>query len=236
MNAYQLWKMTANPIDPDKRVRVKKLFATRSKKYVRKPRTYTTRRLSFPFEKDQTLTSKKRHAHHLKETDTILQQSDKYKIKEEPRFIDKENAKNATNIVNFCGLQSADKRPKKRKIVDKHQTTDPILQNQKRYELMKRPTMAPKNASSTSVHLKYRRNASPKRNATSMKWLMQNNANNDSSASPTTKRKRKQYRPGPTRRLYKTNQTVSQPLFTPMPIEQRTCDDYTFTRQRVMGF
>lgn len=234
MNAYQLWKMTANPTDVNKRVKIKKLMSKRGKRLVAKPASYRrVRSLSIPYEQgnpETKLCHVRRYPLHLKTTDTILQRDNKFLIKDTSRP-HKSLKKNQSHIQNFIGIdlnEEKELRPSRK--LDYKQShwklTNTILDD--------RPLTAP----SIVLNEKYPRHRSPKRNRSSAKSLIEYNfaTQNDQSFSPRTTRKRRHFHHGATRKYRNVNQTISQPLFVPLKLPIRKPDAINKTRQRIFGF
>ena len=254
MNAYQLWKMTANPIDPEKRSRIKKFMSKRGKKYVARPPSYRRTRTGMILEEIPSSSSKssthshvkkRHHPDHLKTTDTILLQDARYDPKLLPQPHVLPNKSKSHIIHNHIGYNdnqlnnaSTDEeklkfRPAKKMNPNMSKRTNTILE--------KRPFTAP-SVDSTS---KYPRHRSPRRNRDAKaKWLIQHDLSGElkefGPASPRTQRRRNNYHSGSIRRA--KDQQISQPLFVPkeLPFRPRfrmaPKDQANVTRLRIFNF
>eukprot|EP01083_Nonionella_stella_P016872 47114_1 len=222
MNAYQLWRITANPmesIDPDKRVRIRRLFKKGRRRVVRPRRSKDA---------DDTHKALRPGRHHLKTTDTILQRNEEYKSKpKQSACTAKQFTSNIRNssvgIVGNC-TKDVFKPIKKFPCKNVFKTTDTILQT--------RPQTSDTIQRSGS---KYHRHSSPKRNKPSIKWLFEcDSTAQDKYTSTKAKRKQQQFHHGPTKKLHATNRNKSRPLFTPIQSEKRNANFET--RFNIFGF
>eukprot|EP01084_Bolivina_argentea_P227097 383583_1 len=161
MNNYQLWKINADPVDPDKRVRIKKLFSQKSRRR-RISRPATSANLSQTKSNRRSSSLINLNKHHLKTTDTILQRGKRYKPE---HYINLKLAKKGESHIQntptgFVATIAKESKPTKH--FSKHdnlKTTDTILQR-------KRLTKHQRNRS-------YHLHRSPKRNKTTIKSLIQ---------------------------------------------------------------
>ena len=223
MNAYQLWKMTANPVDPNKRVRNAKLFKKRLKKQSRTPNALLNKRGSSYCLNKERAKNKRFHPVHLKTTDTILLRDQKYKFNRSQRKLSHRSYASSINFVEHAKYENT--KPTKRIRDSRHLITSPILQPRPSSAPEMRPYgVRPTVCGAGKGRRKMIRNTSPRRNRASMKWLIQYQENAHDHSNVVKHGRRSSFQLGKILRYKKTNQHLSRPLFLPTPLENRRAD------------
>ena len=247
MNAYQLWRMTANPIDPKKRARVRKLWASpqkdyshRQKRREKEERTRSLEETIIGLNNDKMV---HKRMHRAESTDTILLKNKRY---EEGEPKGKRSLPTSTLIqrsaMKAMGVlegETEGRRPVKWTVISTERpSTAPSARLSRRPEptIRRNESKHLRGASvivdSTSVdadlayNRKKRRQSSPRRNIRSIKWLMQNGAERETAQYS--------FREGTEKRHVKKDANVSQKWFYPQKMEQRQ-PNFT-TRHNIFGF
>ena len=245
MNAYQLWRMTANPIDPNKRARVRKLWRSPQKDYSlrlkREQQEEKTRSLE---ETTIGLGNEKmvhKRLHRAESTDTILLGNKRY-IESQPKRkrslptspLVQRSAMKAMGVLEgetegrvgpVKWTVTSNKRPSTARISRRPEPT--FRRNESRHL---RGASVIVDSSSVDADLAYnrkkRRHSSPRRNTRSIKWLMQNGARGEKATYS--------FREGSVKRHVRPNANETQKWFSPQKLEKRRAN--LTTRQNIFGF